>query len=168
MIRLGRRGVVLLTLLATLLQGGAAGVAHWWRSESDRAVAAEQEQLAVAQRRNAARGEQPSDVEPAPVAPQWRLLDGPDVAATLQRVNDLGVDAHVVFDVIKASASNTTGKQVFQVAGRGAPPRVCELLAAIEKSERLMIVESGRFLPGDEGEVAFELSIATYHRGGGR
>jgi hypothetical protein len=31
-----------------------------------------------------------------------------------------------------------------------------------------MIVESGRFTPGDEEEVAFQLAIATYHRGGGR
>lgn len=168
MIRIGRRGVVLLTLLATLLQGGAAGVAHWWRSESDRAVVVEQERLAVAQRRNAARAEQVPEPEPAPVAPQWRLLDGHDVAATLQCVNELGAEKHVVFDVIKASASNTTGKQAFQVAGRGVPQRVCEFLASIERSERLMIVESGRFLPGDEGEVAFELAIATYHRGGGR
>lgn len=168
MIHLGRRGVVLLTLLATLMQGGAAGVAHWWRSESDRAVTTEQEQLVLAQRRNAARGEHSPEPEPAPVAPQWFLLDGPDVAATLQRVNDLGVDAHVVFDVIKASASNTAGKQAFQVAGRGTPQRVCEFLASIERSDRLMIVESGRFLPGDEDEVAFEFAIATYHRGGGR
>lgn len=169
MIRLSRRHVVLLSvLLVTLLQGGAAGAAHWWRGESERAVASEQEQLAVAQRRNAARGEEPVDPTPVPVAPQWLLLDGPDVAATLQRINELGVDAKVVFDVIKASASNTPGKQAFQVAGRGAPLRVCEFLAAVERNDRLMIVESGRFQPGDDQEVAFELAIATYHRGGAR
>ena len=102
------------------------------------------------------------------------LLSGPglrrrgDYSIADRRVNELGVDARITFDVIKASASNTPGKQAFQVAGRGAPQNVCEFLAAVERNERLMIVESGRFTPGDEKEVAFELAIATYHRGGGR
>lgn len=167
--RLSRRGIVVLSILTvTLLQGAAAGFARWWRLESEKALQAEQQALADAQRRNAARGEEETPIEPIPVGQTWSLLAGPDVAATLQRVNELGVDARATFDVIKASASNTPGKQAFQVAGRGTPQSVCEFLAAVERNERLMIVETGRFTPGDEKEVAFELAIATYHRGGGR
>ncbi len=167
--RLTRRGLVVLAILSvTLLQGGAAGVAHWWRVDSEKALRAEQEALADAQRRSTARGEQEQPKDPEPVGPTWSLLEGPDVAATLQRVNELGVEAGVTFDLIKASASKTPGKQAFEVAGRGKPGSVCGFLAAVEQNDRLMIVESGRFTPGDEEEVAFQLAIATYHRGGGR
>ena len=83
-------------------------------------------------------------------------------------VNALGIEARVTFDAIKASTSNVAGKQSFQLSGHGTPQQVCEFLAAIEKHDRLIIVESGRLTPGGGELVAFDLGLATYHRGGVR
>lgn len=95
----------------------------------------------------------------------WRLLDGPQVVETLQALQVLDEAAGVTIDSLKALVSDDRGKQSFQLIGRGTPDAVCTLLRRIEGAPRLMIVESGKFAPFSEREVAFELGVATYHGG---
>lgn len=161
---------------ATLLQLGGAGAVWFLRGEEAQRLAGEQARavtLAKDLEAQQARLAQPTrEPEPAPAAEnassRWRLLDGPDVATTLEVVNALGVEMHLTFDVIKAATSNVVGKQTFQLAGHGTPPQVCEFLAAIENHQRLIVVESGRVMPGDGETISFEFGLATYHRGGAR
>ena len=74
----------------------------------------------------------------------------------------------MTFDSAKASPSATRGKQTFVVSGNGLPEQVCAFAAALEKSERLMIVENGRLSPATGDKISFEFGIATFQRGGGR
>lgn len=165
-----RRGVVLAVLVGTTLQVGAAGLVHTWREAAEHELEGAREQLQDAQVRAAARAVQaPSGpVVAVPSGPRWRLLEGAEVAATLERLGGLGDEAGVVIDVIKPTPSNQAGKQAFQVTGRGRPALVCEFLAAIENEERLVLVDSGRFGPGEDDEIVFELGLATYDNRGGR
>ena len=159
----------LLIVVATVLQFGAAGVAHLARVDAGKTLESERQQAAALQRQLEAQEERRvvGKVE-APAPSRWHLLDGPDVAATMEAVNAAGIDARVTFDAIKAATSKVAGKQTFQLSGHGTPVQVCEFLAAIEQHARLIIVESGRFMPGGDDLIAFDLGLATYHRGGSR
>ncbi|HEB54618.1 MAG TPA: hypothetical protein ENI87_15320 [bacterium] len=103
----------------------------------------------------------PGDSEACP----YRLLAEPDVVGTLRDLNRLGSDAGITIDSQQALKTSDKGKQSYVVSGRGRPTQVCRFLAAIEKSERLLVVETGRVVPADAGEVAFEVGLATYQCG---
>jgi hypothetical protein len=107
----------------------------------------------------------PKPVDPLPVDPQtpFFLASKADVVVTLQVVQGLGDSAGVVFDSLKAVRGGTVGRQDFTVAGRGTPEQVCQLLASIERQERLLVVESGRIVPTGTPQVSFEFGIAVYH-----
>ena len=88
----------------TVLQAGAAGFAHFWRDASVKELAAEQSLLSTVQQQVGAQAA--PQVEVAPVVdlkPRWHLLEGPDVAATLEKINQLGTEAKVTFGSIKAA-----------------------------------------------------------------
>jgi hypothetical protein len=159
-------------VVGTGLQAAAAGVVHWWRGELDQELAAGQHEVERLRGDLARQVEASAASAPAPTAapagPRWQLLDGPDVAATLERLNRLGVDHKVAFETVKAVQSNTQGKQSFLLAGRGTPQQVCEFVAAIEQDDRLVIVETGRVMPGGGEQISFEFGVATYHKGGTR
>lgn len=165
-----RRGVVLAVLVGTTLQVGAAGLVRSWREAAVHEVAVAQEHLQDTQVRAAARAVQVAEnpVVAVPSGPRWRLLDGAEVAVTLERLGELGDEAGVLLDVVKPVPSNQGGKQTFQVSGRGRPALVCEFLAAIENQDRLLLVDSGRFGPGDDEEIVFELGLATFDNRGPR
>jgi hypothetical protein len=170
MTRFDRKTIWATTILGvTLLQLGSAGAVWFGHQAAKQALALEQKSATALQQQVAAQRErQAASPTVTPSQSRWCLLDGPDVAATMEILNALGVEASLTFDVIKASTSNVVGKQSFQLAGHGTPQQVCAFLAAIEKHERLIVVESGRMQPGIAAEVAFDLGLATYHRGGGR
>lgn len=159
-----RRVVVLAVLVATTLQVGAAGLVHSWRETAVNDVAVAEENLQDTRVRAAAHAVQVPDtpVVAVPSGPRWHLLEGAEVAVTLERLGELGNDAGVAIDVVKPVPSNQAGKQTFQVTGRGRPALVCEFLAAIENENRLVLVDNGRFGPGDDEEIVFELGLATY------
>ena len=165
--RLGRQWLAFVVVVGlTVVQAGAAGLAHFWCAATATQLAAEQGQLLTVQQQLGAQAA--PQVEVAPVMdtkPRWQLLDGPDVAATLETINQLGTEAKVTFGSIKAAQSNTVGKQSFQVSGWGTPAQVCWFLAAVEHGGRLVIVESGRIVPGGDEQISFELGLATYHGG---
>lgn len=165
-----RRALVFAVLVGSALQVGAAGLVHSWRQAAEHEVEGAREQLQDAQVRAAARAVQVPvvPVVEVPSGPRWRLLEGAEVAVTLERLGELGDDAGVVIDVIKPVPSNQVGRQTFQLAGRGRPALVCEFLAAIEDQDRLVLIENGRFGPGDGEEIAFELGLATYDVRGAR
>lgn len=165
-----RRGVVLAVLVGTTLQVGAAGLVHSWREAAVHDLDGARQQLQDTEVRAAARAvlTHATEVLTVPTGPRWRLLEGAEVAATLERLGELGDEAGVVLDVVKPVPSNQAGKQTFQVAGRGRPALVCEFLAAIENQDRLVLVDNGRFGPGDDEEIVFELGLATYDDRGAR
>ncbi len=45
---------------------------------------------------------------------------------------------------------------------------MASFLVAVEAGDRLVVIESGRVMPGGDDELYFELGFATYHRGGAR
>ena len=162
-----RRVVTGLAFGAALLQAGLAGIAHLVRRSSDReldGVLRQVESLQQLVTRPQAEPETPA----ATHMPRWRLPDGPDVVATLQAVQQCGDATDVAFDSLIATRSETVGKQTFTATGRTAPERLCALVAALEAAERLIVVEGGRLSPADEARVAFELQLATWHRGAER
>jgi hypothetical protein len=65
-------------------------------------------------------------------------------------------------------ASSASGKQGFQMTARGTPRQVCSFVGALEREERLLVVESGRVSPAGAGAIALELGFATFHQGGGQ
>lgn len=97
---------------------------------------------------------------------RWQLCDGPEVVQTMQTVQSLADDSIVTVDGLQAKRSAETGRQSFTLAGHGDPAAVCGFLAGVEQDDRLMIVETGRFLPAGGGQVAFELGLATYYEAG--
>lgn len=118
-----------------------------------------QRQLELTKRADAEREvEQPSK--------RWQLTEGPEVVPTMQTVQSLADEFAVHVDELQAKRSAEVGRQTFSLAGHGDPTAVCAFLASIEQDDRLMIVETGRFLPAGDGHVAFELGLATYYGGG--
>jgi hypothetical protein len=158
--------VVVTTIMLAASQIGLAGVAFYAKQSTVTSLASEREQLRMLQDQLAQEVPQPGPAaEVRPVA-RWQLLTGPDVVATMQELQRLGDEAGVVFDGQKAMRSADGGKQSFLIAGHGKPSDVCGFVAAVEQTDRLMIVETGRLLPGGGDQVAFELGVATYHEGG--
>jgi hypothetical protein len=161
-------GVALVVLL-TVVQLALAGIATRSRRQVEGEL--EHERAAIVGYANelaAAATEPAIAAPPATPARQWTLLDGAEVASTLQILQALGDAAGVTVTTAKAPPSTTPGRQSFQLNGRGAPQQVCSFLAAIEQHERLIVVESGRLSPGAPGTIQFELGLATHHRGGQR
>jgi hypothetical protein len=107
----------------------------------------------------------PKPVDPLPVDPQtpFFLASKADVVVTLQVVQGLG-DSAGDREVLAADGASTHGLEAVEDhAGRGTPEQVCQLLASIERQERLLVVESGRIVPTGTPQVSFEFGIAVYH-----
>ena len=158
--------VIALGALLTLLQAALAGVAFVGRQQAERQLQQESDTTSsYAMQLDAARRRERED---AAELPKQEILDGADVAGTLQVIQSVGDAAGITVQSAKASQSSTAGRQSFQITGRGRPDQVCAFVAGIERHVRLIVVENGRLLPGTAEEVNFELGLATYHKGGGK
>jgi hypothetical protein len=98
----------------------------------------------------------------------WRLHDTPDVAGTMQWLQTSADRAGITIEQMKAVPTAVAGKQSFAVAGHGAPQQVCAWLAALERHERVLVVESGRVGASGTDRIAIELGIAAWHAGAER
>jgi hypothetical protein len=150
-----------------LLQAGAAGVAHFVRQHAEESLLLEQGRVHELQR-EVERQRERQQPSPLAVVSTWELQPGPDVAANMQLLQQLGDRSGVVVEDLKVMPSNTRGRQTFLLTGRGRPGPTCAFLAAAEGNARLVVVENGRVMPGGDDEIYFELGIATWHQGGGR
>lgn len=148
------------------LQVTSAGVAWFARSAAEHRLA-EQDRRNADLRFELARATARPAPQPAEPS-RWTLLDQPDVAGTMQAIQDVADAVGVALDEVKATPARVSGRQSFQLSGQGTPHQVCSLLAAFEQHDRLLVVESGGLQPGGAGRVHFELGVATYHRGGGQ
>jgi hypothetical protein len=149
------------------VQGVAAGVLALLRANVDAEL---RDTLAAnaANRSSLAQAPAAPLVEPRPAPAPFALLDAPDVAGTLQRLQAIGDGDGVTFDGVKAAPSTAGGRQPFQLTVRGTPRQVCSFLATLEQHDRLLVVESGRVAPAPGDTLAVELGVATFHRGGAR
>lgn len=163
-----RRDGFVVTVVAVVVaaQGLLAGAAWFGRSATESRLAEQvlrnsdlRFQLARAQKQPVLK------VEAAP--PRWQLPDSPDAAGTMQAVQDLADRTGVQLDDLKATG-RAAGKLSFQVVGHGTPHQLCCFLAGIEEHDRLIVVETGRVEPAKEHDIAFQLGLATWHRGGGQ
>jgi len=141
---------------------GVAGVAHLSRQSQQDLIVAEQKRLEQLETNfeNARSG---GDAAPVQAGAVWRLLHGPDVVATLQQLQAMGDELGVVFETQKAVPSADPDKQPFLLRGRGTAQQVARFVAAVERSPRLMILETGRMTPAGGDQIAFEFGLATYH-----
>ena len=164
---MNKKILVVLVVVCTVAQAGFAGVAYFGRRAADRELEAERARAAATQHQLYHARESKAEMPPAPPS-RWQLLSGADVSGTLQVIQSLGDAAGIEFGSVKAAPSSTAGRQSFQITGRGTPDQVCLFCADIEQNGRLIVVESGKFLPGSAEEIAFEFGLATYHSGGGQ
>jgi hypothetical protein len=163
------RSVAAVVAVVVLLQLGSAGVAWFGRQRVAESLQTEQVQLESAQRELERQRERALEqVTPAPRLSTWQLLPAADVAGTMQALQQIGDQNGVVVEDLKALPSNTRGKQAFTLTGRGRSQQVAAFLVAVEAGDRLIVIESGRVMPGGDDELYFELGFATYPRGGGR
>ncbi len=148
-------------------QGGAAGLAWYLRHDtSGRLQAARARNLELQQEANRAQPAPVVETQPAPR--QLRLPETNDVTGTMQLLEGLCDAAAVSVDALKAMPSNTAGKQPFQVVVRGTPQQVCVLLATIEQHERMLVIESGRVIPGGDEVLSIEFAVSAWHLGGAK
>lgn len=160
-----RRTLTLVTVaLLTLGQAGLAGVARFHRSATEHDVEAERATTASYAMQLAAAVDRPANG--TALTPQSRLLATPDVAGTLQVIQETSDAAGVTALTAKALQSSTAGRQSFLIVGRGKPEHICAFVAGLEQHERLMVIENGKCTPGSADELQFELGLATYHSGG--
>jgi len=153
--------------LATVLQAGLAGVAFYGRRATELELRSERDRASATARQ--VEQSQDRQLETVPKVPsRWRLQEAVDVSGTLQLIQALGDAAGVEFASLKAAQSSTVGRQSFQIAGGGTPEQVSAFLGDIEQNARLIVIESGRLLPGAGITITFELGLATYHTGGGQ
>lgn len=150
-----------------MLQAGGAGVARFARQRAEDNLLLEQARLQELQR-EVERQRERQEPSPLPTLSTWELQPGPDVAANMQLLQQLGDRAGIVVEDLKVLPSSTRGRQTFLLTGRGRPGPTAAFLAAAERNARLVVVENGRVMPGGDDEVYFELGIATWHQGGGR
>ena len=162
-IRIDRRRIVAsIVVSAAAVQIAFAAIAFVARgsTESDLAAARDRhddlvERIELAESERVATASAHSD--------RWQLADAPDVSATLRLVQELGDAAAVELTSLAATKSTTEGRQSFRITGTASPAAVCTFLRSVEQSDRLVVVESGRVLPGSETAVIFDLDLATYH-----
>jgi len=102
----------------------------------------------------------------APATAPWLLWEQADAPGVMQRIQDTADTAGVAIDDVGASPAAAIGKQSFRVVGHGDPRAVCAFLAAIERQEALLVVETGRVTPHVGERLGFEIGIAAWHRGG--
>jgi hypothetical protein len=161
----GKKVVVIAAIAFGVLQGGLAGVAHLSRRSLQDQLEAERQRLEQLEENyeQAQRSEQP--VRPESRQPAWQLLDGPDVVQTLQQLQVIGDEVGLTFDTQKAVRSAEAGKQPFLLSGHATAGQVAAFVAAVERSQRLMVLETGRVTPAGGDQVAFEFGLATYHQG---
>ncbi|MFY9344414.1 MAG: hypothetical protein WAT39_18115 [Planctomycetota bacterium] len=166
---MNKRKPLVVAAIVTLvgLQAAAGGTAWFLRHGAQCDVAAARLANTDLQRRLAEAPAAPA-VETVPEPSRWRLLEGPDVAGTMQSLQGIGDATGVTFDGIKAAQSTTPGRQSFQLNLRGTPVQVCTFLAAVEQHERLLVIETGRVMPGGGEQLALEIGVATYHQAGGQ
>ena len=156
--------VVCMALIVAIVPMALAGVAFLSRQAALEELTNQEHQLRVLQDQLELAAQQPAE-PPKVASSKWRLTSGPEVVATMQRLQQLGDANGVTLDGLKAMRSADHGRQSFSVAGHAPPRSVCALIAAIEQDDRLMIIETGRLLPADGEHIAFEFGVATYYSG---
>lgn len=156
----GRRTTIAVAL-AALLPVATAAIAFQGRRSAEEKAQSEQGRTAALELRQAELAALPPREVPKPTG--FRLAPAADLAATLQTLQALCDGANVTVEQLQAIPGRAPGKQPFQLVGHGAPSAVATMLAGIERTEQLLIVESGRFLPAEGGRVAFDFGIAMYH-----
>jgi hypothetical protein len=162
-----QRVVTWLTAGLVLLQVGAAGIARLGRTKA--AELLQHDESMVQQLQRDLERQRERQQEPPPVAaPTWELHPGPDVAATMQVLQELGDRAGIAVEDLRVLPSNLRGKNLYLLTGRGKPGPVCAFLAAAEAHLRLIVVENGRVIPAGDDQIGFEFGVATWHRGGDR
>ncbi|MCR9246607.1 MAG: hypothetical protein NXI31_16360 [bacterium] len=163
MSRLDKRRVFAgVVIVALVLQAGFAATAWFGRQHvEDRVTLAGVRRADLSLQLEGCEAPQ-EPVQPG-TKPEWRIGDAPDTSGTLQRIQELGDAGRVELTGLKAGKSDTAGRQWFQITGASDPRRLCEFLARIEREDPLVVVESGRLLPGTEQAVVFDLALATYH-----
>lgn len=146
----------------TALQAAAAGVITWLRAAAVQDVEATRRHVGELESRLAEleMQEQEQAAVPVPVS-RWRIAETADVSGTLQVVQAASDAAGVEISGLAATQSKTPGKQTFVITGAGRPQAVCELIAALEQRDSLVLVESGRILPATDETVAFEFGLAA-------
>lgn len=156
--------LLVVALLVCVIQAGFAGVMHFARGTVERDLSSERSNLRLLQ----ARASELESEVPKPVKPVSdtlpKLLGGPDIVATLQAIQEYGDSTGVLFDNQEADPPMEVGRQRFTVTGRGTPAQVCAFVAALEQSERLIVVERGRLVPSTDFNVAFEIGLVTFYR----
>ncbi len=157
--------LIVFILLATLAPITLAGVARFVRAQNEADLAREQQLVAEFSRQ--LEGAEWQHRQPGvETGTQWRLLAGSEVTATLQALQTLVDASGVTLVAAKAAPSGKGGRQLFLLTGSGRPEHVCSLVAGIERSPRLIVIETGRLAPRSDEVVDFEFGLATYHRGG--
>lgn len=106
----------------------------------------------------------PAPVRPRPQVHRSLLSARPDVVGTLRELESLAVRAGAGLEDARALPSEAAGSLAFRVQGEATPGALCGLLAGIENSDRLLVVESGRVSARDHGRVGYEFRIAAFHR----
>ncbi|MBL8750061.1 MAG: hypothetical protein JNK78_12930 [Planctomycetes bacterium] len=165
----GLRGVSLVpavALVAVVAQALLAGAATLSRRAAEHELERESGVTAsyTAQLSHGVQGQAAAAV----AGPHAELLPSADVAGTLRVLQNLGDQCKVTLASVKAAPSTTPGRQSFAITGRGSPTDLCTLFAAIERHERLMVIEAGKVSPGTGDEVSFEIALSTHHAGGVR
>ncbi len=164
---MNKKVLVMVVVSATVLQAGLAGAMFYGRRMTELELRNERERAAATARLVAQAKERALETVPKEPS-RWHLQEAIDVSGTLQLIQALGDAAGVEFASVKASQSSTAGRQSFQITGIGTPAQVCAFLGDVEQDGRLIIIESGRLLPGAGVTISFELGLATYHAGGGQ
>lgn len=156
--RWSRRVVPAMALVLALLAGGAYAMA-----ESEASTLA-MERVALAGIKDRLERARISEPQPTP-APQRAILQpAPDTTGALRELESFGVAAGVRMAGVQALATTAPGCQSFNLVGSATPESLCNLLAAIEGSARLMVVEQGTITAARDEQVDFEVRLSTFHR----
>lgn len=158
--------VVAAIVLGTVCLVGLAGVAFFGRRSVESRLEAEHSRADALAARRAELEQRAAVKKPEPG--RWQLLADADVSGTLQVVQAAADAAGVVCGSLKATQSNSPGRQSFTLSGHGTPDQLCTFLAGLEQHVRLVVVETGKVVPFSGEEIGFDLGLSTFHTGGAR
>ncbi len=138
-----------------------AGLSAKLRQDIERSVTDERTQLEDLRRDLA---ELPPPAAPVESAAGSALPATSDIVGTLRELESLGVAAKAGVSETRPLPTATPGQQSFRLQGSAPLANLCALLAAIENSPRLMILDSGRVEADPTGDVRYEFALSTFHR----
>lgn len=156
-----------LVLALLLVQAAAAGAAWFTRHTAERQLGIATARADSLRAQLAAMPSAPS-VETAPAPSRWHLPETSDVAATMQQLQLFADTAGIAVEGLKPLPATVPGKQSFALTVVGAPTRVVAFVVALEEHERLLVVENARVGAGGAEQIVADVTVAAWHRGGGR